>query len=120
MENSNRSKNKKLEECRTRINEIIKKIYCRSQCTTTIPNEMKRTIHELFPDIYSSTNINNSHFKRKSPEKINKKRRTISLSSDDDIIELISDTDCQASTKKRSTRQSTISPRKHDETYDSI
>ncbi|UJR25931.1 hypothetical protein I4U23_007279 [Adineta vaga] len=118
--NSIRKKNKKCEERRTRINGIIEKIYCRCHNITSMPNEMKYTIQELFPDKYSSINVNNSHLKPKSAEKINKKRRTISLSSDDDIVELVSDIDCRTSTKKRFTRQSTVSPCKRSETYDLI
>jgi hypothetical protein len=51
---------------------------------------------------------------------INKKRRTISLSSDDDIVELLPENDCPKANKKRSTNQIFISPRKRDELNDQI
>ena len=106
-----RSINKKLEEQRTRIQGIIEKIYCRCHNITTMPNEVKHTIHQLFPD-KSKQKI--------SAERISKKRRTISISSDDEIVELVPEINCETPTKRRSIRQSAISPRKHDEISDLI
>ncbi|CAF0858661.1 unnamed protein product [Adineta ricciae] len=113
--NSTRSINKKLEERRTRIQGIIEKIYCRCHNISAMPNEVKYTIHQLFPD----------KLKQKTPtkitaERINKKRRTISVSSDDEIVELVPEIGCETPTKRRSVRQSAISPQKRDEISDLI
>ena len=80
-----------------------------------MPNEVKYTIHQLFPD----------KLKQKTPtkntaERINKKRRTISVSSDDEIVELVPEIDCETPTKRRSVRQSAVSPPKRDEISDLI
>jgi hypothetical protein len=108
-----------------------------------MPNDTKYTIDQLVQQSSTSSILineynhsNNLHSKEKqlpisssssissplqSPAgNINKKRHTISISSDDDIIELIPENDCQRIGKKRSTKQTIINPRKHDELIDQI
>jgi uncharacterized protein VirK/YbjX len=51
---------------------------------------------------------------------ISKKRRTISLSSDDDIVELMPENNCQRLSKKRSIKPTIINSRKRDEFIDQI
>jgi hypothetical protein len=107
-----------------------------------MPNEKKYSINQILqqsfttsPALIDETNHrNNSLGKRKivsvsssihSPVEspagnINKKRRTISLSSDDDIVEMVPENICHRILKKRSTKQTVISPRKRDELIDQI
>ena len=92
-----------------------------------MPNDTKYTIDQLLqssPTSSTPVDLNNHcHHSQAKDKKTsissatvsNKKRRTISLSSDDDIVELISERDCQPTPKKRSTRQTIISPHKRDE-----
>jgi len=127
--------NKKLQEKRTRINGFIEKIYRRFHDQHLKPNDTKCTIDQLLQQSSTPSILideNSSHVKENilstsplvsSPSQspagnINQKRRTISLSSDDDIVELIRENDCERIPKKRSTKQIIYSPCKRDELID--
>ncbi|CAF1039536.1 unnamed protein product [Rotaria sordida] len=140
--NLNKLTNRQFEEKSTRINGIIEKIYCRYHDQNLIPNDTKYTVDELLQCSPTSSILadrNNHHdnscLRNKlssvslssiaSPlqtpaENINKKRRTISLSSDDDIVELIPENNCQRTSKKRSTKQTTMNSHKRDESIDQV
>ncbi|CAF4678508.1 unnamed protein product [Rotaria sp. Silwood1] len=140
--NPNKLTNKQFEEKSTRINGIIEKIYCRYHDQNLIPNDTKYTVDQLLqgsptPSLLADedNHHDNSRLRKKrssislssisSPlqtpaENINNKRRTISLSSDDDIVELLPESDCQRLAKKRSTKQTTINSHKRDESIDQV
>ncbi len=106
---------------------MIEKIYCRFHDQNLMPNDTKYNIDPLLqPSTQSSISINEKPLPRSSSPfqtsagNISKKRRTISLSSDDDVVELIPENDCQRITKKRSTKLTNHSPRKRDEFIDQI
>ena len=70
------------------------------------------------PLTHQYQSIKNLHLHAEHPAKnISKKRRTISLSSDDDIVELLPENGCRRPSKKRSTNHSS---RKRDEFIDQI
>jgi hypothetical protein len=95
-----------------------------------MPDDKKYTIDQLLQRRSTSSiliNDNNHHHPNNlsfssslqlPAENITKKRQTISISSDDDIVELVPETDCQRILKKRSTKQKVLSPRKRDELID--
>ena len=105
--NSTKLTNRQIKDKMTRLNGCLENIYCHFHDQSEISHPTKTT----FEQIFGSSQPN-------SPDKIRKKRRTISVSSDDDIIELLVDQDCQSPAKKRSTtKQKIISPRKRDDLY---
>lgn len=113
-----------MKEKNIRINGLIEKIYCRFHDPNLMPNDTKYKIDQLLPR--SSMLINEKPSPAPSSSSpipagnIAKKRRTISLSSDDDIVELIPENDFHRLTKKRSTKQTNLNPRKRDEFIDQI
>ena len=102
------------------MNGLIEKIYCRLHDQNSIPNGSEHTIDQF---LHRSTQSSISINKKSSPPcrtpagNISKKRRTISLSSDDDIVELLPENGCRRPSKKRSTNHSS---RKRDEFIDQI
>lgn len=48
------------------------------------------------------------------------KRRTISLSSDDDVVELVLESECEKASKKKSTKPANFISRKRDETIEQV
>ncbi|CAF0970907.1 unnamed protein product [Adineta steineri] len=128
INHSNKLTHKQLQERHTRINGIIEKIYCRHYGQNSVPDEINYSIEQFLQQSFIPPSLIdiNHHNNNNSPliendtlilplqspaEIISKKRRTISLSSDDDIVELIPENDCPPSKKRGSTGQSTISPR---------
>ena len=74
-----RSNNKQLKEKNTRVNGLVEKIYCRFHDQHAMPTDTKYNINQFLQQSSPSTH----------PRNISNKRHTISLSSDDDIVELI-------------------------------
>lgn len=112
-----------MEEKRTRVNGVIEKIYCREHHPQLVPDEMIYTDEFVWEPVLSMPNeknqprtlilsrgkkfpspqqSSNSHVETNS-----KKRRAISISSDDDFIELLNERDSQKSVKKRSNTRTT-------------
>ncbi len=93
-----------------------------------MPIDKKYTIDQILQQTSILIDDNNHHHHHHSknlslqlPAKnITKKRQTISISSDDDIVELVPETDCQRVLKKRLTKKKVLSPRKRDELIDRI
>jgi hypothetical protein len=114
--NPNKLTNKRIQEKKTRIKGVIKKLYHRYHDPNSMPNEAKYNIDQhLQQSSTSSTSIDGNNHRNSSRAKgkllsasssnaspsqtsagsISKKRRTISLSSDDDIVELVPENNCQ-------------------------
>lgn len=105
--NSTKLTNRQIKDKTTRLNGCIEKIYCHFDDETQISHRTKTTFEQIFGQ--SQPN---------SPDKLRKKCPTISVSSDDEVIELISDHEYQPSAKRRSTNKlKSISPRKRDDIY---
>jgi len=90
-----------------------------------MPIDKKYTIDQILQQTSILIDDNNHHHSKnlslQLPAKnITKKRQTISISSDDDIVELVPETDCQRVLKKRLTKKKVLSPRKRDELTDRI
>lgn len=121
-------RNRMLEERQAHLSGIIEKIYHRYHDQALMPREARCSLDQL---AQRSTPLvaTNGHRRGYSPAKpktsvkpslpsnparVGKKRRTISLSSDDDIVELMTESEHQTPTKKRLARSSASSPRKRD------
>ncbi len=88
-----------------------------------MPIDKKYTIDQILQQtsILIDDNHHSKNLSLQLPAKnITKKRQTISISSDDDIVELVPETDCQRVLKKRLTKKKVLSPRKRDELIDRI
>jgi len=90
-----------------------------------MPIDKKYTIDQILQQTSILIDDNNHHHSKnlslQLPAKnITKKRQTISISSDDDVVELVPETDCQRILKKRLTKKKVLSPRKRDELTDRI
>ncbi len=109
--------NKQIQEKTIRIHGLIKKIYCRFHDPNLMPNSTQYTVDQL---LQSSISIDEKALPQTTAGQIGRKRRTISLSSDDDVVEVPPENDCQRPTKKRSTKSANHCPRKHDEFIDQI
>ncbi|CAM4952280.1 unnamed protein product [Rotaria socialis] len=140
--NANKLISLQLEEKSTRINGIVEKIYCRYHDQNLRPIETKYTVDQLVQGSSMPPNLNHldHHNNNTRLEKhllsissssispplhalagtISEKRRTISLSSDDDIVELVPDSDCQRISKKRLLKQPRVNAHISDETIDQV
>ena len=104
------------EKC-TRINGFIEKIYCRFHDQASMPNEGEYSIDQLRPSPTRSLTLTEEKISLavSNGRKISKKRPTISLSSDDEVVEVIPEYDEPRNSKKRATKQRQSSPRKRDQ-----
>ncbi len=89
---------KQLEEKSSHIDGIIEKIYCRFHHPNLIPTETKFSPNQFFQKAAINENNNNNRGSKRLRNKnlsssiiVNKKCRTRSVSSNDNIIESISD-----------------------------
>jgi hypothetical protein len=95
------------------VNYTVDQLLQESPTPSTSTNDTNHRNNSIFRRNIFSISSSSSHT---PAEIINKKRRTISLSSDDDIVELQPEHNCQRITKKRLTKQTNnISPHKLDE-----
>ena len=106
-----------------KVNGFIEKIYCRKHHPQLVPDEMIYTSEFVWEPVLRMPNEKNQprtlilsrgkkfpspqHSSNCHAGTIRKKRRTISISSDDDCVELLNERDSQKSVKKRSNTRTT-------------
>ncbi|CAF1484599.1 unnamed protein product, partial [Rotaria magnacalcarata] len=140
--NANKLIGLQFEEKSTRVNGIVEKIYYRYHDQNLIPIETKYTVDQLVQGSSIAPILNHLDHRHNntllkthllsissssisSPlhalaETISGKRRTISLSSDDDIVELVPESDCQRVLKKHLLKQPSRNAHISDETIDQV
>lgn len=82
-----------------------------------MPNEGEYSIDQLRPSPSRSLTLTEEKISStvSTGRKISKKRPTISVSSDDEVVEVIPEYDEPRNSKKRATKQRQSSPRKRDQ-----
>lgn len=106
-----------MKEKRTRIHGFTKKIYCRFHDPASMPNDGEYGIDQFLPSPTRSLTLTEEKISSavSNGRKISNKRPTISLSSDDEVVEVIPEYDEPRNSKKRATKQRQSSPRKRDQ-----